>query len=343
MIDTLYFHHYNDYSGSTKVLADYLSSTYDDLQEVLVITDNSKQGFLTGLGIQLINVPIFRINGRAVPVISQLFWIFAGLMKALKYGKGYKSFYINTIIPMYAALAGVLMKKKIIYHVHEKYVTKSLKSILAEYVFNHVKAERRFVSKYVANMYNPRTGCQTIIQYNKLSDSFTKKVKIRPINSHGYNEIIMIASLQKGKGVDNFLRLSQMMEDLHFTLIVSSTEERIKQYFNSELPPNISILPKQSDIHPYLYKSDVLLNLSLPFFWVETFGMTIIEGMAYGLPAIVPNVGGPIELVENGYNGFSLDVSNIELVANKIREILVPTQYNIMHNNALQKVQQFVS
>jgi len=31
---------------------------------------------------------------------------------------------------------------------------------------------------------------------------------------------------------------------------------------------------------------------------VETFGLTILEGMTYKLPAIVPPVGGVIELVE---------------------------------------------
>ena len=45
---------------------------------------------------------------------------------------------------------------------------------------------------------------------------------------------------------------------------------------------------------------------------VETFGMTILEAMPYGIPAIVPNVGGPLELVQHGYNGYCVDVRNLE-------------------------------
>lgn len=337
----LYFHHYNDYSGSTKVLADILSSTYNSMDDLLVITDNTKQGFLSDIGVKMINVPILRIGGRAVPVISQILWILIGIIKTIKYGKKYDTFYINTIIPMYAALGGRLMNKYIIYHIHEKYVNKSLKSRMAEYVFNHVKAERRFVSNYVGSMYKPKEGCVSTIQYNKLSRSFVDRVKIKPFEQRSLNKIIMIASLQKAKGVDNMVKIAYLMPELHFDLILSATEEKIKSYFKTPLPSNLNILPSQSDIQPFLYNSDLLLNLSIPNLWIETFGMTIIEGMAYGLPSIVPNVGGPKELVENGYNGYSIDVSDVNLVVNKIRESLQPENYNKMSNNALIRVRQF--
>lgn len=341
MIDTLYFHHYNDYSGSTKVLADYLDSKYADKNEVVVLTDNTTDGFLSDIGIRIINVPILRIKGKAIPFFSQLLWIIVGLYKAVKYGRKYEVFYINTIIPMYAAVSGTILNKKIIYHIHEKYITKSIKSVLAEFVFNHVKAERRFVSNYVAGKYKEKEGCQEIIQYNKLSKSFQSKVKIIKCENHTRDHIIMISSLQKGKGVDNFVSLASMMPDLKFTLILNTSKERIIQYFNSSFPSNLTVFPSQSNIHPFLQSSDLLLNLSIPDFIVETFGMTIIEGMAYGLPAIVPNVGGPIEIVENGYNGYTIDVSNLLLAADSIRDILKTENYSRMFNNALNKVKKF--
>ncbi len=337
----IYFHHYNDYSGSTKVLADILSSTYCNMDDVIVITDNTKQGFLSEIGVKMINVPILRIGGRAIPVISQILWVLLGLFKTIKYGTKFKTFYINTIIPMYAALGGRLMNKNIIYHIHEKYVNKSIKSRMAEYVFNHVKAERRYVSNYVCSMYKPKEGCISKIQYNKLSRSFVNGIKIKPLEQRSLNKIIMIASLQRAKGVDNLVKIAYLMPDMHFDLILSASEEKIDNYFNTSLPSNLNLYPSQSDIHPFLYNSDLLLNLSIPNLWVETFGMTIIEGMAYGLPSIVPNVGGPKELVENGYNGYSIDVSDVNLVINKIREILQLENYNKMSNNALIKVRQF--
>jgi glycosyltransferase involved in cell wall biosynthesis len=38
----------------------------------------------------------------------------------------------------------------------------------------------------------------------------------------------------------------------------------------------------------------------------DTFGMVILEAQACGLPALVSNVGGPQELIENGKTGFVL-------------------------------------
>ena len=341
MEKTLFFHHYNDYSGSTKVLADYLSSNYDNLNDITVLTDATKEGFLSDIGVNLINIPIFRYKGRAIPIVSQIIWPIAGLIKTLRIGKKYDIFYINTIIPMYAAVAGSILNKKIIYHIHEKYVTKSVKSRIAEFIFNHVKAERKYVSKYVADKYLHHRDCIEYIAYNKLSKEFIAATKVVPLEEHKLNEVLMISSLQKGKGIDNFVKVAFKLPQLHFTLILSATEERIKDYFNYKLPPNLTLYPSQSNIHAFLQNADVILNLSIPFFLVETFGMTIIEGMAYGLPAIVPNAGGPMELIESGKNGYSIDVTDVSLVTSKIEEILNPTVYKKMYHNALKKVEQF--
>jgi glycosyltransferase involved in cell wall biosynthesis len=45
----------------------------------------------------------------------------------------------------------------------------------------------------------------------------------------------------------------------------------------------------------------------VPGLFQETFGMTILEGMAYGLPVIVPPVGAPVDIVTEGHDGFRID------------------------------------
>ena len=44
--------------------------------------------------------------------------------------------------------------------------------------------------------------------------------------------------------------------------------------------------------------------------------------MAYGVPAIVPNVGGPTELVANGVNGYNVNPYDLQTLENKISEIM---------------------
>ena len=54
------------------------------------------------------------------------------------------------------------------------------------------------------------------------------------------------------------------------------------------------------------------MNLTNPAMVVETFGMTILEAMSYGIPVIAPPVGGPAEIVQDGENGYTADVRNTQ-------------------------------
>ena len=63
--------------------------------------------------------------------------------------------------------------------------------------------------------------------------------------------------------------------------------------------------------------------------------MTILEAMPYGIPAVVPNVGGPLELIENGYNGYSVDVRDTESLVYHIKLALDKDNYERLVVNTL--------
>lgn len=87
----------------------------------------------------------------------------------------------------------------------------------------------------------------------------------------------------------------------------------------------------------------MVLNLSDTKLWVETFGLTVLEAMAYGLPTIVPPVGGVVELVEEGKNGFLIDSKNVKLISEKLNQMLQnETIYHQMSKEALEKVNSLV-
>ena len=50
----------------------------------------------------------------------------------------------------------------------------------------------------------------------------------------------------------------------------------------------------------------------------EAFGLTILEAMASGLPTFAPRFGGPLEIIQSGVNGFLVDTSRPELIAEAI-------------------------
>lgn len=337
----LYVHPYNNYTGSTKVIADVLKSRYEDLSGVTIMTDTSQDGFLSGLGVNLVDIPIIKHKGRAVPILSQIVWIILGFFKVLYYSARFDCVYINTILPCFAAIAARSRGKKVIYHIHEKWTVPNFKSRFSEFVLRHINAHHIFVSKYLQNQYPEIYSPIDEICYNKLSQDFLKKAEVTPIEIHSRNRAIMLASLNKMKGIDMFMNVANRMPDFRFTLIISSPMRMIEEYFGNNIPSNVRLLPRQNNIHPYLKDSDFILNLSNPFLCVETFGLTIIEGMSYGLPAIVPNAGGPVEIIKNGVNGYNIDVTNILEIVDTLRKCSSEEEYSRLYTNALREVERF--
>lgn len=341
MKKVIYIHPYNNYTGSTKVMSDVLKSQYKDLKGITVITDTSQEGFLSDLGLNLINVPILRYSNRAIPIISAIVWVVVGFFKTLYYIRKFDKVYINTILPGFAAVAARLCGKQVIYHVHEIYIKKNPKSWFGEFIFNRVSAHRIFVSNYVKEQYIPKDNCTEEVIYNKLNQDFLNKVQVVPVALHKRNHVLMLATLQKGKGIDVFVEAAKLLPNYVFSLVLSCSIEDIKKQFNKNLPKNLKIYPKQSDVHPFYRNADVVVNLSNPIYIIETFGLTIMEGMAYGLPAIVPNVGGPKEVIEDKMTGYSIDVSKSTEVVKYIELCSEEHEYIRLYNNSLKRAEKF--
>jgi sucrose synthase len=54
----------------------------------------------------------------------------------------------------------------------------------------------------------------------------------------------------------------------------------------------------------------------------EAFGLTIIEAMASGLPTFAPKFGGPLEIIEYGINGFLMNTSKPDLIAESLEKFV---------------------
>ena len=330
----LYFHPVNDFTGSTRVLANLIEEKTDIT--TYVVTYNKGLGFLSFLP-QVKILPLWVCNVKYLDALTwRLSWLFWSIICLFRFNE----YYINTIIPFYPAFIGWLFGKKIVYHVHEKHIIYNYTIRIAEFVFNHIKSTRIYVSNYLKEQYLPKKGTVSIVKYNKLPKSFLGYYEIIPIEKRSLKEILLIASLTKAKGIDMFVEIANNMANYNFTMVLSTSRENINRYFGQRLPSNLSIFPAQEDVRPFILRADLLLNLSQPQLCVETYGMTILEAMAFQVPSIVPNIGGPLELVENGLNGYCVNTSDINEVCFAIRKSLQPNNYKLLYMGTIVKLKQ---
>jgi glycosyltransferase involved in cell wall biosynthesis len=84
-------------------------------------------------------------------------------------------------------------------------------------------------------------------------------------------------------------------------------------------------------IPDYMRQADVFVLSSLS----EGFPVTVLEAMAYGLPIVATRVGGLPDIIEDGVNGYLVELRNVEEITNKIAMLLNSPELcrNIYNNN----------
>ena len=155
----------------------------------------------------------------------------------------------------------------------------------------------------------------------------------------------MLCSLKKYKGVDEFVQLAAAIPQYQFELVVNANKKEIANYFNNQyIPANLTIFDRQSNVHPFYQRASLVLNLSDPNRWIETFGMTLLEAMHYGIPVIAPSVGGPTEVVVDGRNGYTINGQETEKLTTIINNLATkPKLYQQFVDAALHHTKMFSS
>ena len=101
---------------------------------------------------------------------------------------------------------------------------------------------------------------------------------------------------------------------------------------------NLQIISRQNDVTPFYNEASIVLNLSDKQRYVETFGLTALEAMSAGLPVIVPTEGGIAEMVEDGANGYKIDVQDLDRINCMIEEIFQDKDHYIRMANEANQV-----
>jgi glycosyltransferase involved in cell wall biosynthesis len=319
----VFVHLLNDYSGSPLVLSQVLHlPAVAGCDRTLYTSGRGNTGFLSG--IEGVEYKYFWYKWASNPwlrlinyTISQLLLFF----KMLQYWRKDTTIYVNTLLPFGAALAGRLMGKNVIYHVHETSMRPALLKKFLRGVARFTATKVIHVSKYLAAT-EAFSGISNEVVYNTLSPQFVAAAKQAADTEQHPFRVLMLCSLKRYKGVDEFVSLARRMPKISFELVLNATGAEIAAWPSLLLPPlNLTVHPAQRNVHPFYQRASLLINLSHPDEWVETFGMTVLEGMQYRLPAIVPPIGGIAELVDHGVNGYLADYRDLQNITSCINNL----------------------
>lgn len=170
-----------------------------------------------------------------------------------------------------------------------------------------------------------------------------KKIVLKPntlkISSNLENKkegYIFVGRLEEQKGIYNLLNDWLKLDD-RFVLTIIGSGVIEKSLKNSYEKNNIIFKGKctRDETLGYILRSKYLIQPSVMY---ETFGLSMIEAMSYGVPVIGYDIGTRGDFIEDGVNGFiSTDSSLLKV----IKESYYAENYELLSKNAVKRARLF--
>lgn len=132
--------------------------------------------------------------------------------------------------------------------------------------------------------------------------------------------LINVANNRKMKGIPYLMKtISMLPKNKNIHLILAgrdmNTKENLKVLKNTGYEDRVHFLGFRKDILNVVAACDVFVLSSL---FGESITKSVIEAMSLGKPAIITDIEGNIELIENGIQGFVTPVRNSKAMAQAI-------------------------
>ena len=328
MTDTVFCHLLNDASGSPRVLMSAIASLTKGGERAKLFIGSDGCGSLTHSGVPMKRYWYKRTGYRVLTLFTYFFSQLILFLKLLcdRSISPKAIIYVNTLLPFGAALYGKLTGRKVIYHIHEISVTPAPLKFLLTGIAHKTSALNIYVSDAHVQAL-PIAGVPFRRVHNALDIGFAERAtsSIYADRRGGDFNVLMVASLRDYKGIPELLALANAViekPEICFDLVLNDDYAEVGRYFSQkDIPKNLKIHSRKSDLTPFYSKACLLLSLTRVDKWVETFGMTILEAMAFGIPSIVPPLGGPAELVKDGVEGFYVDSRDLDLLIFRVLEL----------------------
>ena len=324
----VFCHLLNDNSGSPMVLRSTIKAVADANADALLFLGNQGAGCLDGSLVSSRKYWYQRSRFRFVTLVTYVvsqFCLYRALSRAnLPHDA---LIFVNTLLPFGAMLFGRQTGRRIIVHIHEV----SISPPLLRWFLRSCAARCADLLIYVSFDHKSRlpiSGPISMVVPNPVDQELVEKVAASSIYAprrSGKFEILMLASLRRFKGIDEFMALARAfsdISDIQFVLVLNADPNDVSAFrtFHRDAT-NVRIHSRTADPASFYATADTVINLSRVDQWIETFGLTIVEAMCFGIPVIAPPVGGPAEIITHGKDGFCIDSRDFESLINALRSL----------------------
>ncbi len=258
--------------------------------------------------------------------------------------------YLNTlaVLPI-----GFYSKNYTILHVHEILANSSL----INYVVNKIALKKtsriicvsKATSENLLSIGNKQQNNKIVVVHNGIPP-IQNKVNIKSYKSEKVNIVLIGRIKPQIKGQNYVLDALKYLPTeiklrLHIIFIGSPVPGEEKDLIqlnrrieNEHLSNIVSIKPFTTDIASVYEEADVCL---VPSVRADPFPTTVLEAMSARLPVIGTDLGGIIEMIEDGITGYIIPPNNPELFAEKIKNLV--NDKDLRHNMGEKGYTKFVN
>lgn len=142
-----------------------------------------------------------------------------------------------------------------------------------------------------------------------------------------------VGRVTRDKGINELLEVFLSLNNNTKLLLLGPMEglDTVEQQLlnRAKKSADIQFRDAVTDVEQYYAAIDVLVLPS----YREGFGNVVIEAAAVGTPAIVSNIPGPIDTIDDGKTALTVEVKNVADLANKMKTIK-EVDYTVMGQNA---------
>lgn len=243
--------------------------------------------------------------------------------------EGIELVHVNTIVIREPLIAAQRMGVRSIIHVRELIrhddALREMIGLPAENIINQIwdSCDRLIVNSDATLRDFASHGREPLLVNNTVDLEPLAELPVLP--DHTALRVGLISSNIPKKGIWDFTRIAQDLALTHpeisFHLIGAEnqhTAEISEQIASGKLPASLKVLGYRETPVEAVVETDIILNLS---HFQESFGRTVLEGMAASRPVIVYDHGAPSEIVSHEETGIVVPPGDTDAVAAEIRSL----------------------